>query len=75
MTEADRKSLAEQLLGNPLFAALFDDMERDATQRCIHATDDETRRFAAMRVQAIQNLRTDCEASLRSTQPRKGAPA
>ena len=75
MTDADRQSLAEQLLGNPLFHALFDELETGATAACIWAQDDDTRRIAALRVQAIQTLRTDCEASLRSTQARKSAPA
>lgn len=75
MTEADRHSLAEQLWGNPLYHAMFDQMEADATRACIWAQDDDQRRIAALRVQAIQNLRTDCEATLRSTQTRKNAPA
>jgi len=75
MTEQERKNLAESLVANPLFHVLFDDMEKSATEACIWASDDETRRFAAMRVQAIQNLRTDCTEALRNTHDRKGAPA
>ena len=75
MTDQERKALAESLVANPLFHALFDDMEKSATDACIWAGDDETRRFAAMRVQAIQNLRSDCAEALRSTPERKGAPA
>ena len=75
MTEQERKALAESLVANPLFHALFDDMEKSATEACIWAADDESRRFAAMRVQAIINLRTDCAEALRSTPDRKGAPA
>lgn len=75
MTDEDRKSLAEQLWGNPLFHALFAEMETDATQACIWAQDEHTRHALAMRVQAIQRLRQDCEASLRNTQARKSAPA
>ena len=75
MTAEERASLAESLLANPLFHTLFAEMEHNATQACIWAQDEDTRRAAAMRVQAIQNLRADCQASLRSTQPRKSAPA
>ncbi len=75
MTDEERHALAESLLANPLFLVLFAEMEADATQACIWAADEDNRRAAAMRVQAIQTLRTDCVASLRNTQPRKSAPA
>lgn len=75
MTPADRQTLAEQLWGNPLFHTMIDEMERDATNACIWASDEQTRHAAAMRTQAIQRLRSDCEASLRSNQTRKSAPA
>lgn len=75
MTPRERAALAESLLGNPLFAELFNGVEHDATEAMIYATDDETRARAAMRVQAIRSLRSDCENSLRETAKRKGAPA
>ena len=75
MTEQERKALAESLVANPLFHALFDGMEKNATEACVWAKDDETRRFAAMRVQAIQSLRSDCAEALRNTPDRKSAPA
>lgn len=75
MTPRERAALAESLLANPLFAELFNAEERDATEAMIYATDDEARARAAMRVQAIRNLRSDCENSLRETAKRKSAPA
>ena len=75
MTPKERAALAESLLGNPLFAELFNGEERDATEAMIYAADDEARYRAAVRVQAIRNLRSDCENSLRNTATRKAAPA
>jgi hypothetical protein len=75
MTDQERKALAESLHANPLFHALFAELEASATQACIWATDEDTRRAAAMRVQAIQTLRQDCEEALRSKPASKGAPA
>jgi hypothetical protein len=75
MTPEARASLAEQLLSNPLFDELLNGIERAAIERMVHATDDETRAAGAMRVQAVRSLRSDCEASLRSTRERKAAPA
>lgn len=75
MTPNERASLAEQLLSNPLFGELFSKVEHEATESMIYASDDETRSRAAMRVQAIRSLRSDCEASLRNTRERKAAPA
>jgi hypothetical protein len=71
MTPNERASLAEQLLANPLFAELFNGVEHDATEAMIYATDDETRARAAMRVQAVRSLRSDCDNSLRATAARK----
>lgn len=75
MTEQERRALAEGLWANPLFHDMFDRLETNATQLCIWAQDDEQRLLAALRVQTIQNLRTDCEEALRSTPARKNAPA
>ena len=75
MNTKERASLAEQLLGNPLYADLFDGVERDAIEAMIHATDDDTRARAAMRVQAVRALRDECNNCLRDMTPRRGAPA
>lgn len=72
MTPQERKSLAEQLLTNPLFTATLEDMERSAVERLIYAKDDTAE--AQLRVQAIRTFRQDLEQAL-NTQPRKGAPA
>ena len=74
MTPEERASLAEQLQTNPLFAELFNGIERDAIERMIYA-DEDTRAACALRVQAVRTLRSDCEASLRNTRERKAAPA
>jgi hypothetical protein len=75
MTPAERASLAEQLLTNPLFAATFGKLEKDATERMIYAKDDRERQDCAFRVQAIRSFRSDCEAALRSNREPKAAPA
>lgn len=75
MTPRERASMAEQLLANPLFAELFDKVEKTATEAMIYATNDETRAENATRVQAIRTMRRDCESSLRNTDERKAAPA
>jgi hypothetical protein len=75
MTPAERASLAEQLLSNPLFAEVMDGLERNATEAMIWAADDDIRRREAFRVQAIRAFRQDCEAALRNTQAAKGAVA
>jgi hypothetical protein len=75
LTPTERRNLAESLLANPLFLELLSEQEASATARCIHAKDDDERRLFAFRVQVIQTFRRDCEAALRSTPDRKGAPA
>ncbi len=75
MTPKERASLAEQLLTNPLFAEVFDTLERAAIEGMIYAKDDETRHRAAMRVQEARSFRQDCEAMLRNTQGPKVAVA
>lgn len=75
MTPRERKSLAEQLTGNPLFHAVFADLEKAATEAMIYTSDDTERLRMAMRVQTIRAFRQDCEAALHSTQPMKGAVA
>ena len=75
MTKTERRNLAESLLANPLFDELLSEQEASATQRCIHAKDDDERRLYAIRAQVIQTFRRDCEAALRNTPDRGGAPA
>ena len=75
MTDKERAALAEQLLGNPLFHDILAKIERDATEALIFAATDDDRVTAQWRVRAARTFRADCEAALRNTQPRRGAPA
>ena len=75
MTTNERKSLAEQLLGNPLFHEVFTELERTATETMIYTQDETERLKQALRIREIRSFRQDCEAALRNTQPMKGAVA
>jgi hypothetical protein len=75
VTPAERKSLAEQLMANPLYEDLLSQMERDATEALIWATNENDRISAQWRVRAARTFRSDCEAFLRNTHERRGAPA
>lgn len=75
MTPTERRNLAESLLANPLFDDIMSGLERAAIEQCIYATDDDTRRFCAQKVQAVRSFRQDCVAALRNTPSLKGAPA
>lgn len=72
MTPEERKNLAEQITRNPLFTAILDEMETNATQALIFENNDI--RSAQMRVRAIQQFRADLAEAL-DTHPRKPAPA
>ena len=75
MTPDERKALAESLLANPLFTAVMAQLEASAIERLVNATTDLARHECQLRVHAVRSFRADCEASLRSTRPVKGAPA
>ena len=77
MSQHERKSLAEQMLANPLFPVLMDDLERDAIDRGVNAaiTDDETRAAAMAEARAIRAFRSNLATLVRDTGLRKGAPA
>lgn len=75
MTPEELKSLAEQLTANPLWGILMDDLEKNAVSRMYAAKDDIQRLEAQAYARAAQAFRADCEAKLRNTQARKGAPA
>lgn len=74
MTPQERQALAEQIASNPLFTAILDDMQARAVEMMVYAPDDDTRRTAAWRVQAIRNFRADLGEALSIRQPRS-APA
>lgn len=69
MTPQERKSLAEQLLTNPLFSATFDELEKAAIEAMVYATDDDIRQRMAFRVQEVRNFKHDCTAALRAHMP------
>lgn len=75
MTPSERASLAEQLMANPLWAVLMAEQESIAIERLIAASTEQARLECQLRVQAVRSFRQDCEASLRNTQPMKGAVA
>jgi hypothetical protein len=72
VTPEEHRSLAEQILSNPLFNSTLDDMERSAIETLIFAKENTSE--AQLRVQAIRAFRADLKAIL-DTRPRKGAPA
>lgn len=75
MTPDDRRHLAEQLKANPLFDELIDGIEAEAIEALIRANTEDDRISAQWRVRAARSFREDCEAALRNTPARKGAPA
>lgn len=74
MTPQERKSLAEQITGNPLFKAILDEMESGAIEALINAQTEEHRHTRQMRVQAIREFRSDLAQCLDTREP-KSAPA
>lgn len=56
----DRARAAQAALEIPMFTDLLDELEKAATNQCIHANinDDETRRNAAAEVRAIRSVRS-----------------
>lgn len=60
---SDNRGAAEYLRDHPLLGEIFDGLEKDATERAIHAKpdDDETRRDALHQVRAIRNVRAELE--------------
>lgn len=75
MTPNERKSLAEQLVANPLWGVLMAEQEATAIERMIAANTEQTRHECQLRVHAVRSFRQDCEASLRNNQQPKGAVA
>jgi len=74
MTENERKSLAEQMMANPLFAVVLGELEASAIERLVYATDDISRHECQLRVQAVRSFRSDLVETLSTREP-KGAPA
>lgn len=74
MTPRERKSLAEQITGNPLFTAILGEMESNAIEALISAQTEEHRLTRQLRVQAIREFRSDLGECLNTREP-KSAPA
>lgn len=73
MTPQERKSLAEQITGNPLFVAVLDEMTASSIERLIYAKPEDMA-AAQLRVQAVRTFRADLMEAL-GTRVEKGAPA
>lgn len=71
MTPEERKSLAQQITTNPLFASVLDDLEKRAIEMLIYA-DEPDRLDAQMRVRAIRAFRADLDACLSTRTPKAG---
>ncbi len=48
---------AQYLHDSELLKEIFDRMERDAIELCVHTDDDETRRITAIEVRTIRSVR------------------
>lgn len=68
MTEEEKAYAASVLLDTPLVVELFDEIEKNAVNRCVHAdpADDKTRAAFAAEVRAIRNLRSRLESMKRT---------
>lgn len=77
MDKQERKSLAEQIITNPLTETLLAEIEKSAMETGISAklTDDETRAAAMAEVRAVRAFRRNLLQCARDNPPRKGAPA
>lgn len=75
--DEERRNFAQQLLDNPLFHTIFDELEKGAVDRGIGAafTDHETRAVAMLEVRAIRNFRSNCQSMIDNNRPTKAAPA
>lgn len=60
MRDAEKIAAARELLSNPLFHLLMDDIETAAVNTCVNAkpADHETRAAGAAEVRAIRTLRS-----------------
>lgn len=75
MTPDERKALAEQLDGNPLWHEILNTIEADAVEALIHAKTEQDRVETQWRVLSARSFREDCQDLLVSTPKRTGAPA
>lgn len=75
MTPDERRSLAEQILSNPLFEAVFDELEKAATERLIAEKNEQDFVRAQERVLQTRAFRKELSKALNNPKPRRGAPA
>lgn len=75
MTDQERKNLAEQLAGNPLWHEIIDGIEQSAIEALIYAKTEQERVEAQWRVRSARTFRTDCLELIGSNPARKGAIA
>jgi len=77
MTPQERRSFAEIIVTNPLYAETMAELEASAFNRGVYAaaTDNETRAAAMAEVRAIRAFRSNLEALLLDNGVTKGAPA
>lgn len=75
MDAETRKSLAQQILTNPLFDTLMDELSDAATERMIAAKDDKARLEAQAYALAVREFRGDCRRMLGNDRPKRQAPA
>ena len=74
MQASERKALAEQINGNPLFHEILSGIEADAIERLVNAKTELERIEAQTRVKAARAFRDEL-TMLVSKRDRKGAPA
>jgi hypothetical protein len=75
LSERERRSLAEQLLANPLIEYILAKIEHEATEALIFADTEQSRVEAQWRVRSARSFRRDCVNMCRNDPPRKGARA
>lgn len=80
MKQEEKQAAARDMLANPLFHRLMDDLEMTAINGCIAAqiTDHETRAAFAAEARAIRNFRSKLKFLAAEDQAKadgKGAPA
>jgi hypothetical protein len=72
MTPQERKSLAEQITGNPLYHDLMAELEASYIERLVYAPDEQSRIAAQAHVHAARAFRDDLAVLLQDTAPAKG---
>lgn len=74
MTPEERKSLADQLMSNPLLTVSLDEIEKRWTDMLVNAVTEEGRIATQAQVRAVRLFRADLMATLSNRAP-KAVPA